>query len=236
MLRNARLNADLEARLEELALQAGEIRRSRQRIVAAQDDERRALERNIHDGAQQHLVALAVKLKLAKTLASRSPEKGASMLAQLGGEVQDTLSALRELAAGVYPAALEEGGLHVALEEQAKISPVPTLIHAEGLTRYPLDSEATVYFCCLEALQNVVKYAGATQARVTLRDEHGQLSFKVEDDGRGFDARTTAYGSGMRNMADRVAASGGAIDVISAPGAGTTVTGRIPVRPLEPAR
>ncbi len=236
VLRNARLNADLEARLEELALQAGEIRRSRQRIVAAQDDERRALERNIHDGAQQHLVALAVKLKLAKTLASRSPEKGASMLAQLGGEVQDTLSALRELAAGVYPAALEEGGLYVALEEQAKISPVPTLIHAEGLTRYPLDSEATVYFCCLEALQNVVKYAGATQARVTLRDEHGQLSFKVEDDGRGFDAQSTAYGSGMRNMADRVAAWGGAIDVISAPGMGTTITGRIRVRPLEPAR
>jgi len=236
VLRNARLNADLEARLAELALQAGEIRRSRQRIVAAQDDERRALERNIHDGAQQHLVALAVKLKLARTLASRAPEKGASMLAQLREEVQDTLTALRDLAAGVYPAALEEKGVAGALEEQVKSSPVPVMIRTEGLGRYPLEGEATVYFCCLEALQNVAKYADAKQVLVTLSEKHGQLCFRVQDDGRGFDARSTAYGSGMRNMADRVAASGGVIDVTSAPGAGTVVEGRIPVSALEPAR
>jgi len=172
VLRNARLNADLEARLAELALQAGEIRRSRQRIVAAQDDERRALERNIHDGAQQHLVALAVKLKLARTLASRAPEKGASMLAQLREEVQDTLTALRDLAAGVYPAALEEKGVAGALEEQVKSSPVPVMIRTEGLGRYPLEGEATVYFCCLEALQNVAKYADAKQVLVTLSEKH----------------------------------------------------------------
>ncbi|MDQ3662733.1 MAG: histidine kinase [Actinomycetota bacterium] len=235
VLRNAKLNADLQARLAELALQAGEIRLSRQRIVAAQDDERRALERNIHDGAQQHLVALAVKLKLAKTLASRSREKGASMLAQLGGEVQDTLSALRDLAAGVYPAALEEKGVAGALEEQVKSSPLSVLIQADGLRRYPPESEATVYFCCLEALQNVVKYADATQVQVTLGEEQGQLSFRVEDDGRGFDATSTAYGSGMRNMADRVAASGGVINVTSTRGAGTVVEGRIPVSAMEPA-
>ena len=236
VLRNARLNANLEARLAELAHQAGEIRRSRQRIVAAQDDERRALERNIHDGAQQHLVALAVKLKLAKTLASRSPEKGVSMLAQLRGEVEDTLSALRELAAGVYPAALEEKGVAGALEEQVKSSSVPVHIRAEGLGRYPLESEATAYFCCLEALQNVAKYADATQVQVTLGEEQGQLSFRVEDDGRGFDATSTAYGSGMRNMADRVSASGGVINVTSTQGVGTVVEGRIPVSAMESAR
>jgi signal transduction histidine kinase len=233
IVRNARLTTDLQSRLAQLALQSKELRESRQRIVAAQDDERRALERNIHDGAQQHLVALAVKLKLTRTLATRSPEKATAMLGQLKGEVSDTLTALRELAAGIYPAALERGGIVPALEAQTESSVLSTTIDGGDLGRYPLEIEATVYFCCLEALQNVAKYAGADSAKVVLRGEDGAVSFSVHDDGAGFDPETTTYGSGLRNIADRVAAARGTIEIFSAPGRGTTITGKIPARQLE---
>jgi signal transduction histidine kinase len=232
IVRNARLTTDLQARLSELAMQAKELRESRQRIVAVQDDERRTLERNIHDGAQQHLVALAVKLKLTRTLASRAPEKAATMLGQLRGEVSDTLVALRDLALGIYPAALEEGGIAHALEVQTQASPLKTTIDGEGLGRYPLDVEATVYFCCLEALQNVAKYSHASAAHVVLRDEDGTVTFSVEDDGVGFDPTTITYGSGLRNIADRVAAARGTLEISSAPGRGTTISVCIPAGQL----
>jgi signal transduction histidine kinase len=234
IVRNARLTADLQARVQQLASQSLELRRSRQRIVAAQDDERRALERNIHDGAQQHLVALAVKLKLTKTLVTRAPERATAMLGQLRGEVGDTLSALRELASGIYPAALEEGGVAQALEAATYDFPVPTVIESEGLRRYPIESEATVYFCCLEALQNIAKYAAAQSVRVTLREADGSLAFSVRDDGMGFDPESTVWGSGLRNISDRVAAARGSVEVSSRPGSGTTIAGSIPVRSLEP--
>jgi signal transduction histidine kinase len=234
IVRNARLTADLEARVQQLAAQSRELRRSRQRIVAAQDDERRALERNIHDGAQQHLVALAVKLKLTKTLVSRAPERATAMVSQLRGDVGDTLSALRELASGIYPAALEEGGVAQALEVATRDFPVPTLIQSDGLRRYPIDSEATVYFSCLEALQNVAKYATAQNARVTLRYVNSAIVFSVHDDGIGFDPKSTVWGSGLRNISDRVAAARGTVDISSQPGAGTTISGWIPVKILEP--
>jgi signal transduction histidine kinase len=236
IVRNALLTADLHARLQQLSEQAQELRRSRQRIVAAQDDERRALERNIHDGAQQHLVALAVKLKLTKSLVTKAPERATTMLGQLRGEVGDTLTALRELASGIYPAALEEGGVARALQEQVRDFPVATVIDADGIGRYPIESEATVYFCCLEALQNVGKYASAHGATVTLRDDGEAISFSVRDDGVGFDPTTTAWGSGLRNISDRVAASRGSVEVSSVPGAGTTISGRIPVKTLQAAR
>ncbi|MDQ4028527.1 MAG: histidine kinase, partial [Actinomycetota bacterium] len=145
VLRNARLTSELQARLDQLATQAHEIRLSRQRIVAAQDDERRGLERNIHDGAQQHLVALAVKLKLARTLAGRAPERAEGLLDELRHAVDDAVETLRELAAGVYPAALENNGLAAALTEQAGAMPVRTEIHAD-VTHLPLETAATVYF------------------------------------------------------------------------------------------
>jgi signal transduction histidine kinase len=234
ILRNARLTADLQERVQQLAVQSRELRRSRQRIVTAQDDERRALERNIHDGAQQHLVALAVKLKLTKTLVTRSPERATAMLRQLRGEVDDTLTALRELASGIYPAALEEGGVARALEVATQDFPVPTSIEAEGLRRYPIESEATVYFCCLEALQNVAKYATARSAHVTLLDANGTVAFSVRDDGIGFDPGTTVWGSGLKNISDRVEAARGTVEISSQPGAGTIISGSIPVRALEP--
>ncbi|MDP9234724.1 MAG: histidine kinase, partial [Actinomycetota bacterium] len=213
IVRNALLTADLRARLQQLSEQSQELRRSRQRIVAAQDDERRALERNIHDGAQQHLVALAVKLKLTKSLVTKAPERATTMLSQLRGEVGDTLTALRELASGIYPAALEEGGVALALEQQVRDFPVDTTIDTDGMGRYPIESEATVYFCCLEALQNIGKYARAQRAIVTLRDDGEAISFSVRDDGVGFDPATTAWGSGLRNISDRVAASRGSVEV-----------------------
>ncbi|HEX3326722.1 MAG TPA: histidine kinase [Actinomycetota bacterium] len=236
IVRNALLTADLHARLQQLSEQSQELRRSRQRIVAAQDDERRVLERNIHDGAQQHLVALAVKLKLTKSLVTRAPERATTMLSQLRGQVGDTLTALRELASGIYPAALEEGGVGRALQEQVRDFPVATVIDADGIGRYPIESEATVYFCCLEALQNVGKYASAHRATVTLRDDGEAISFSVRDDGVGFDPATTAWGSGLRNISDRVAASRGSVEVSSVRGAGTTISGRIPVKTLQATR
>jgi signal transduction histidine kinase len=227
------LNDTQERLLEDLAAQAGlvlrnvrlieELRASRQRLVAAQDEERRRLERNIHDGAQQQLVALAVKIRLAKTMAGRDLEKAQGLLDELQGETQDALENLRDLARGIYPPLLADKGLAAALEAQARKVPFPVEVHPNGVARYSAEAEATAYFCVLEALQNVAKYAGDSTAVVRLSEDDGHLMFAVSDDGRGFDPATTPRGSGLQNMADRLEA------VASSPDAGTTITGRIPV-------
>jgi signal transduction histidine kinase len=224
--------------LRDLAGQAGlilrnvrlieELRASRQRLVAAQDSERRRLERNIHDGAQQQLVALAVKLRLVETIARKDGEKAAELAAQAKTESQEALDNLRDLARGIYPPLLADKGLAAALEAQARRSPVAVEIDADGIGRFPQEAEAAAYFCVLEALQNVAKYAEASRAVVRLRREDGHLSFSVEDDGTGFDMESTGSGSGLQNMADRVEALGGRLTIESAAGRGTTVTGRIP--------
>ena len=226
MLRNVRLTEELRARLDELQA-------SRVRIVAAQDQERRRLERNLHDGAQQQLVALAVKQRLAEGIVRKDPEKAASMLAELQQDTSEALENLRDLARGIYPPLLADKGLTSALEAQARKSPVLGEVQATGVGRYPQEAEAAVYFCCLEALQNVAKYADASRVTIRLSGRNGELGFSVADDGRGFDAETTSLGSGMQNMADRLAALGGSIEVRSRPGEGTTVTGRLPVRADE---
>jgi signal transduction histidine kinase len=222
VLRNAGLTQELLARLEELQA-------SRLRLVAAQDQERRKIERNLHDGAQQQLVALSVKLRLAEQLADRDTAKTKELLAQLQADTGDALETLRDLARGIYPPLLADKGLAAALESQVRRSPVPVRIEADGTGRYPQDAEAAVYFCCLEALQNVAKYANASQATVRLSDGDGALRFEVHDDGSGFDTSLTAYGTGVQGMADRLAALGGSIEIASSPGAGTTVTGTVPV-------
>jgi len=206
-----------------------ELRASRQRLVAAQDEERRRLERNIHDGAQQQLVALAVKMRLTDSLVGRDDAKAHTMLTDMQREANDALETLRDLARGIYPPLLADQGLAAALEAQARKSPIPVAISPDGVGRYPQDVEAAMYFCVLEALQNVAKYAGASHAEVRLVTETGQLSFEVSDDGRGFDPASTGYGTGLQGMADRLDAIGGTLEVRSAPGAGTTVIGRIPV-------
>jgi signal transduction histidine kinase len=221
VLKNVGLTADLQARLEDL-------RASRQRLVSAQDEERRRLERNLHDGAQQHLVALKVKLGLAETLLARDPAKATATLQQLKGDADDALETLRDLARGIYPPLLAEKGLVTALESQARKATLPVLVDAEGITRYQQDLEAAVYFCVLEALQNVQKYAKATQATVRLREADGRLQVEVEDDGAGFDVATAERGAGLTNMEDRLDAVGGDLSIRSSPGSGTRLSVSLP--------
>jgi signal transduction histidine kinase len=228
VLKNVGLTSDLQARLVEL-------RASRQRLVTAQDEERRKLERNLHDGAQQHLVALKVKLGLAEMLMSRDAEKAKATLAQLKGDADEALETLRDLARGIYPPLLADKGLAVALESQARKATVPVTVDADGIGRYSQDVEAAVYFSVLEALQNVQKYAHASSAAVQLREENGALRFSVTDDGRGFDAATAIRGNGLTNMEDRLDALGGRLEIASSPGGGTTLHASVPVAHAVPA-
>ena len=233
------LSGAREDLMHDLASQAGlvlrnvllieELRSSRRRLVAAQDDERRKIERNLHDGAQQQLVALAVQLKLARTMVDRDPAKAAALLDTLQGSATDALEDLRDLARGIYPPLLADKGLATALEAQARKAVVPVTVEADGVGRFPADVESAVYFSCLEALQNVAKYADAATARITLSDGSGELRFEIRDDGRGFDPSATSYGTGLQGIADRLAALGGELVVTSAPGDGTAVAGRLPV-------
>jgi len=228
VLRNVGLTAELLQRMEDL-------RASRQRLVAAQDEERRRLERNLHDGAQQNLVALKVKLGLAEMFAEKDPARASATLAELKADTDEALETLRDLARGIYPPLLADKGLVAALESQARKATLPVEVEADGIGRYPQDIEAAVYFCCLEALQNLQKYAGASRSIIHLGDHDGDLSFEVEDDGKGFDPATTPRGSGLTNMADRLDALGGGVELESSPGAGTTLRGRVPVQAAVPA-
>jgi signal transduction histidine kinase len=233
------MNPTKEKLVRDLAAQAGlvlrnvrlleDLRASRQRLVVAQDEERRRLERNIHDGAQQQLVALAVKARLARQMTERDPAKTAEMLLQIEAETQTALEDLRDLARGIYPPLLADRGLVAALEAQSRKASVPVSVEADAVGRYPADVEATVYFCTLEALQNVAKYADADGTLIRLSQSNGSLSFEVVDEGRGFDPDAVATGSGLQGMADRLAAVGGSLEIRSAPGRGTTVAGRVPV-------
>ena len=207
-----------------------ELRASRKRLVRAQDDERRRIERNIHDGAQQQLVALAVKLRLANTFVGRDSAKEHQLLDELSTETVDALDTLRDLARGIYPPLLADQGLTAALSAQARKSPLPVEVSADGLGRYPQEAEAAVYFSCLEGLQNVAKYANASHASICLAQSGGELTFEVADDGHGFDPGQISYGTGLQGIADRLAALNGTLELRSAPGAGTTLRGRVPVR------
>jgi signal transduction histidine kinase len=233
------MNPSKERLVRDLASQAGlvlrnvrlveELRASQRRIVMVQDRERRRLERNIHDGAQQQLVALSVKTRLARDLTARDPAQAAEMLTQIDAEIQTALSDLRDLARGIYPPLLIDEGLGAALDAQARRSPVPTTVRADGLGRFAPEVEAAVYFSCLEALQNVAKYAEANSASVILAQSNGHLTFEIADDGRGFDPAAERTGSGLQGIADRLGALHGELTIRSEPGAGTLVRGRIEV-------
>ena len=228
-----------ERLVHDLASQAGlvlrnvrlveELRATHRRLVTAQDQERRRLERNIHDGAQQQLVALSVKTRLARDLTPRDPAKANEMLTQIDAELQTALEDLRDLARGIYPPLLADKGLEAALDAQARRSVVPVTVSADGLGRYAPEVEAAVYFSCLEALQNVAKYAEASSASVTIAQSNGDLTFEVEDDGRGFDTASTGFGTGLQGIADRLSALQGELAIRSEPGAGTRVRGRIEI-------
>jgi signal transduction histidine kinase len=210
-----------------------DLRASRQRLVTAQDEARRRLERNLHDGAQQDLVSLVIKAGLAAEHSAGLPE-ACQALHELRRDATAALENLRDLARGVYPPRLADLGLAAALSAQASRSALPVTVDAAVLGRFPEETEAAVYFCCIEALANIAKYAAATRAVITLRAVAGALTFNVTDDGAGFDAALTPLGAGLRNMSDRLSALGGRLEVTSAPGAGTTITGRLPVPAMPP--
>jgi signal transduction histidine kinase len=215
-----------------LATSLAEVAASRKRLAGAADSVRQQIERDLHDGAQQQLVALRVKLELAReALEGETGEagQGARMVAGLGPEVEEIIEEVRSLARGIYPALLASDGLGEALRAAGQRSPVPVRIDADGIGRLPSDTESAVYFCCLEALQNVAKHArGATAVTIELRAED-ELRFTVADDGCGFAPGDATTGSGITGMKDRLAAVGGELWVESTPGAGTRVCGRVAV-------
>jgi signal transduction histidine kinase len=224
VLRNAQLTAELRASIVDLQA-------SRRRLVEAQDVERRKIERDLHDGAQQQLVALAIQLSMLEDAAD-DPGLIRELAPQLKTAARAALDDLRDLARGIYPPLLAERGLAGALRAQAARVPVPVQVEADDVGRYPADTESTVYFCVLEALQNVAKYAGAALATVRICGAGATLEFSVSDDGSGFDAARPRPGSGLQGMADRLAALGGSLQVRSQPGHGTTITGRLPAPAL----
>ena len=227
---NAQLDSALQTSLDELRRQADELRASRARIVASGDAERRRVERDLHDGAQQHLVALAVNLRLARDVLLEDPEAAAEMLAELGVAVQDTIQELRELAHGIYPPLLVDSGLGEALRAVVHRSPLDASLQTEGIGRYDADVEAAIYFCCLEALQNAAKHASESHVTVRVWEESGGLLFEVADDGPGFDVRLARRGHGFVNMSDRLGAIGGAVRWESVVDKGTSIKGSVPVR------
>jgi signal transduction histidine kinase len=240
---NETLTTADERMLADLATHAGlvlrnvrlieELRASRQRLVSAQDMERRKIERNLHDGAQQHLVALSINLGLAQTLFDSDPAQAREMLTQLKSEASDALENLRDLARGIYPPLLADRGLSAALTSHAAKAPVRTTVEAGEVARYPMEVEAAIYFCVLEALQNVAKYAGASSAVVRLAEDNGHITFAVTDDGAGFDVARASRGAGLTNMTDRLEALGGRLEVSSKPGAGTTIRGWVSSAPAS---
>jgi signal transduction histidine kinase len=232
-LRSVALTKQLEARLELITEQSAQLRASRQRIAAAQVEERRRLERDMHDGAQQQLVALAGRIRRAERLAAAGPDDLAEALAACVAAVDRCIDDVRQLASGIYPPVLAARGLAAALRararsvEHVRVEFDPELAGA----RFPIAVELGAYFCCLEAMQNSAKHSPGAPVEVRLRTVESDLVFVVTDHGPGFDLATTpdSGGSGLLGMQDRIAAVGGTLTVESAPGHGTTVRGRIPV-------
>ena len=228
-LHNVQLDSALQESLANLEQANEDLQASRARIVATGDAERRRIERNLHDGAQQHLVALAVNLRLAKDMLVDDPESAAEMLEALGDAVKETIQELRDLAHGIYPPLLVDSGLGQALSAAANRSPLSVSVDAAGVGRHPSEVEAAVYFCCLEALQNAAKHAPGATVEVTVRQDEALLRFEVSDDGPGFDVARATAGHGFVNMSDRLGAMAGTVEWRSTPGAGAVISGEIPL-------
>jgi signal transduction histidine kinase len=216
--------------MEQLRQQAAELQASRARIQAAADDERRRIEKDLHDGAQHHLVAIAIKARLIEQVASKDPGRAFQLLSQLPQDATAALDELRALAHGIYPPLLSSAGLGEALSAACRRAALPTKVDVDGVDRYPRDVESAVYFCCLEAMQNAGKHArNGASARVHVWKEGRELLFEVADDGGGFDMAQPARGAGLTNMRDRLAAVGGTMTVQSTVGTGTRVRGVVPL-------
>jgi len=237
-MHNVRLTDELEVRLEELARQADQLRASRQRLVTARDAQRRGLERDIREGPRRQLTEIAGGVERAAALASGEPTAATEILDRLGERANDTLEGLRDLARGIFPPLLADKGIVPALDAHIrKVGVHATIEAAPGFAdvRFNDQAEAAVYFCCLQALQNVLRHAGEGDAVVRLSAGPEVVTFEVADRGAGFDPTVTDRGMGLQIMQDRVDALDGTLEVTSAPGAGTTVTGRIRARALEAA-
>lgn len=205
----------------------GELHASRARILEAGHAERRRLERDLHDSAQQRLVALRISLTLIGENLDRSEDR--ALLERLGAEVDETIDELRTLARGIYPQVLADQGITAALASMTRHSAIPISIHGAGLGRHSEAIELTVYYSCLECLQNAAKHAGPrASATIRLSETGGRVRFCVEDDGAGFDPRAIERGVGLTNLTDRLAAVGGTLRIDSAPGRGTCITGELP--------
>lgn len=228
-LRGARLHTELGLRVAELSERVEDLQASRRRLVDVQDQERRQLERNIHDGAQQHMVALAVNLRLAQSLGTQAPDRARALLDQQGAATADAIDTVVDLAAGIYPPALSGGGLGEALSQATRRSVVPVRITSHHVGRHPSALEAAAYFICLEAVQNASKHSAAAMVEVRLTGGRDHVTLEVVDDGVGFDAVTTPTGDGLAGMRDRAHAVGGTLSVQSRPGGGVRVRARLPV-------
>jgi signal transduction histidine kinase len=227
VLRNLTLQA-------QLADQAGQIAASRRRLMEVQDLERRRMERELDEGAQQLVVSLKVKLNVAGRLAkAEGADSLAGLLEGMGNDAREAITQIRSLARGLYPPLLEAEGLAAAVRSIADLAAVPVRVEAEDLDRLPPDLQATVFFCISEAITNAAKHAPGRSVQVRLwRSEFG-LAFEVADQGPGFDPASTRPGSGLRNMADRIDAAGGSLEVDSAPGRGTVIKGMVPLSGLD---
>jgi signal transduction histidine kinase len=228
-LHNSRLDSALRSSLDDLRDTNRELAASRTRIVSAADESRRRLERDLHDGAQQHLVTAAIKVGLIQQLLD-DREAAEELIDEIRTDVQTALAELRELAHGVYPPSLRDRGLVEALRAAAGRSALPTVVSAGAVGRFDPDIESAVYFCCLEAIQNAVKYAGddATIC-IELTADDRALTFAVADDGDGFDPGVAGAGAGFVNMRDRLGAFDGRLSVESAPGQGARIVGTVPL-------
>ena len=229
LLRVAGLRVELQRRIGDLEQRSADLRRARRALVARQDAERQRLERNIHDGAQQEVIALLVNLRLVQTLQGRAPERAHQLLAAQTEAFDSAVRTLEELASGLYPRALTERGPVAALRSAARRSPVPVTLSAAELPRLPAILEATVYFGVVEAIQNAGKHAGADLIRVELGASDGWVEVDISDDGVGFDTDTVTPGRGLANIRDRVESVDGRLSVASSPGHGTRLRFALPL-------
>jgi len=234
LLHRARLRAELARRATDLALRADELQESRRRLVDAHDVERRRLERDIHDGAQQHLVALVVNLRLAQTLTGRAPDRARSVLAEQVDAVDAAIATVLDLSRGLYPRALTEHGVGAALRGALVGTSVAIIVEDDGLGRLPAEIEAALYFCAVEAVQNAVKHADASTITVTVTSDGLEARLEVRDDGRGFESTADPGGHGLGNMRDRIDAVRGRFALQSEAGRGARVVATVPL-PVEVA-
>jgi signal transduction histidine kinase len=228
----ALLRLDYEQLVQRLTRSLADLQRSRARIVGVADRERREIERRLHDGAQQGLVGLRIRLSLlSERLAVLAPQEvdGVNLL---GEQVEEAIQQVRALARGIYPPLLSQQGLGPALRAAARSAEIQVVTDVVQSRRYQAQIETAIYFTCMEAIQNALKHAHATQLELMLHDDGHEAEFEVRDDGSGFAGNESAS-AGMTNMRERIGAVGGELTVVTAPGAGTRVTGRVPLDELQ---